>query len=424
MIVIILLLLITVNLWIASKPTFNIISESPLRSASQLLGLLGIVLMSFTIVLTTRIKLIDRVLDGLDKAYFVHRIAGSVAFVFLLNHPLLLAVQALPQTGLAITYLFPSSSMAYNLGIAGLYLMLLAFVCMFFVRLPYNIWRSTHKFLGVSFLLGGIHALVIRSDVSNFLPLRIWIGFFIATGAVSTIYSFFLYRRLGPRFFYKIGEIEPVIDVVNINLQPQGAKTIHYNPGQFIYVEFKNKKVGRELHPFSIVSSPKEQNLRICAKVAGDYTMRLFHYLQKGDRAAVYGPYGQFAKNSARFGNCLWIAGGIGITPFLSMLSAEAESPSERPVYFYYVHPEKEEGVFLGQIYNFLKSAPHVTFFDWCTREKNRLNVDVIKNYLDIRTLDAIFICGPLSMVKGFKKQFLNNGIPEQKIFYENFSLI
>jgi predicted ferric reductase len=277
--------------------------------------------------------------------------------------------------------------------------------------------------LGPAFLLGGIHALLIGRDISNFLPLKIWIGFFITIGVFSSAYSFF-YRRLGSKFFYKIAGIERAVDVITIHLQPQGARIMLYNPGQFVYVEFKNKKIGSELHPFSIVSSPQEENLQISAKIVGDYSLKLFHYLREGEAGVVYGPYGQFANNLAALGNSLWIAGGIGVTPFLSMLSAEARNHSDRSIYFYYVHSQKEEGVFLGQIYNFLTKAPHVTFFDWCTKEKNRLNVNVIRDYLDIRTLDAIFLCGPLSMMEGFKKQFLDIGVPEKKIFYENFSLI
>lgn len=193
--VIILLCLNTVNLWIASKPTLNIIWESPLRSTSQILALLGIVLMSFTIVLSTKIRLIENFFGGMGKVYYIHHIAGSAAFVFILNHPLLLVVQALPKAKFAMTYLFPSSNLANNLGIIALYLMVMAFICMVFIKLSYPKWKLTHKLLGPAFLFGGIHALLAGSDISNFLPLKIWIGFFIVIGVFSASYSF-LYRTV------------------------------------------------------------------------------------------------------------------------------------------------------------------------------------------------------------------------------------
>lgn len=192
--VIILLFLNTVNLWIASKSTLSIIWESPLTSASQLLALMGVVLMSVTLVLSTKMKLIENLLGGLANVYKIHHIAGSAAFIFLLNHPLFLATQVLPQTKIAALYLFPSSNTAYNFGIAGLYLMILAFICMVFMKLSYKAWKSTHKLLGPAFILASVHVLLAKSDVSYFFPLRIWIGFFILLGIVSAIYTLFFIK--------------------------------------------------------------------------------------------------------------------------------------------------------------------------------------------------------------------------------------
>lgn len=181
----------TINLWIAAKPTLNIIWESPLRSVSQILALLGIVLTSFVLVLSTKFKWLDKTFGGRGNVFEVHHITGSAAFIFLLNHPLLLAVAALPQSKLALTYFFPSSNAAYNFGIFGLYLMILSFICMVFMRLPFKTWRLAHKLLAPAFLLGGIHALLANSDISSFFPLRIWIGFFIVIGVFSGAYSLF-----------------------------------------------------------------------------------------------------------------------------------------------------------------------------------------------------------------------------------------
>lgn len=193
--VIILLFLNTVNLWIASKSVLNLIWESPLRSISQLLALLGVVLMSITLVLSTRMKLVENLFGGLANVYKIHHIAGSAAFVFLLNHPLFLAVQVFPQAKIAALYFFPSSNTAYNFGIAGLYLMILAFICMVFVKLPYKLWKSVHKLLGPAFILASVHVLLVKSDVSNFFLLRLWIGLFILAGIFSAVYTLFFQKR-------------------------------------------------------------------------------------------------------------------------------------------------------------------------------------------------------------------------------------
>lgn len=422
--VVALLCFITFNLWIISKQNINIILDNPMRSASQVLALMGIVLMSLTIVISTRAKFIEKILMGLDKAYGIHQIVGSLAFIFILNHPLLLVIQALPQVKLTAMYLLPSLNIAYTLGIFALYAMILSFVFIVFIKLPYDLWKLTHKLLGLAFLLGSIHSLLIGSDMSTFFPLRIWIGSFIAIGSISVIYSLFFYRIFAPKFSYRVERIEKAVDVITLYLSPETNKTINFEPGQFVYVEFKNKKIGRELHPFSIASSSNKEYVQLSAKIVGDYTLKLTQYLEEGNMGLLYGPYGQFAKYSANFKNCIWIAGGIGVTPFLSMLSSESHILSDRTINFYYTYSKKEEATFLEQINAYLSSVSHVKFFDWCTKEKNRLSVEVIKSNLDLNIVDAIFLCGPLAMMEGLKKQFMQAGIAEQKIFYENFSFI
>lgn len=415
---------ITLNLWVTSKSSLSTILATPLTSLSQILALLGIVLMSCSILISTRITFIEKLLKGMDKAYGVHQIAGSLAFIFILSHPLLLVIQALPRIQVATMYLFPSVNLSYTLGIFALYSMVLSFVFMAFIKLPYNIWKLTHKLLGVTFLLGSVHALMVGSDIAAFLPLKVWLSSWIGIGIFSTMYSLFFYRKFGPKFSYQIERIERTVDIVTIFLRPQSEKVISFEPGQFVYVEFKNKKIGRELHPFSIASGINDERIQLSAKIVGDYTLKLAQNLREGNGSLLYGPYGQFAGNASSLKNCIWIAGGIGITPFLSMLSSEIARPTDKSIHFYYTYSTKEEGSFLNQVQVLSENAPHVKFFDWCTQEKKRLSADVIKNHLDLAGIDAIFLCGSLSMMEGLKKQFMSIGVSEQKIIYENFAYI
>lgn len=415
---------ITLNLWIASKPTAQVIFDRPLVSLSQIFSLLGIVLLSFTTIISTKLKFIENFFSGLDKAYGVHRIAGSLGFIFILSHPLLLAVQALPQANLAVLYLIPSQNLAYTLGVFAIYTMILSFTFMVFIKLPYHIWVLTHKLMGVAFLLGSVHALIVGSDIGSFLPLKIWLGLFIFSGLSATIYSMFFYRKYGPKFKYQIEKVVRDVDVVTIFLRPTTDKILNFQPGQFVYVEFKNKKIGRELHTFSIASDPKDSYLQLSAKIVGDYTLKLAQHIEVGNTGLLYGPYGQFAENTAKIKNSIWIAGGIGATPFLSMLSSESESQRSDSIHLFYTYSKKEEGTFLNQIQSLVLKAPHVKFIDWCTQEKGRLKAEKIKNYLDIGNVDGIFLCGPLSMMEGLKKQFLDFGVAEKNIYYENFSFL
>lgn len=415
--------LITFSLWILSKQNPSLIFEQPLRSLSQILALLGTVIMSFTILLSTRLKWVEKIFNGLDKAYGFHQILGSISFLFILHHPILLAIQSLPQVQLVMLYLLPSSDLAYSLGVFGLYLMIVSFLFMTFIKLPYHLWKLTHKLLGLGFLLGGVHALFITSDISNFLPLRLWITGFLALGISSLLYRILLYTLFGPKYNYSVEKVERGIGVVTVYLKPKAKEKLDFKPGQFAYVSFRNKITGSESHPFSIASGPKEKFLKLSAKIVGDYTLKLTQ-LREGDKVLLYGPYGKFTMNRFNYKNCLWIAGGIGVTPFLSMLSSEAYQCSNNSICFYYTYGKKDEGNFVDEINTLITRAPNVKFYDWCSREKSRLDLKEIMSKINIRVLDAIFMCGPSPMMEGFKKQFLQAGIPEQKIIYENFNFL
>lgn len=415
--------LITFILWILSKQNPATIFEQPLRSLSQILALLGTVLMSLIVLLSTRLKWIEKLFNGLDKAYGVHQFLGIISFLFILHHPILLAIQSLPQAKMASLYLFPSSDVAYSFGIFGLYSMVMSFIFMVFIKLPYNIWKLSHKLLSLAFLLGGIHSLLINSDVSNYLPLRLWITGFIALGLISIAYKLFLYPIFGPKYNYQVAKIERAIDVVNIYMRTKTLKKIDFKPGQFVYVNFSNKITGRESHPFSIASGPDDELLKLSAKIVGDYTLKLTQ-LKEGDNAMIYGPYGEFTMNGFNSKNCLWIAGGIGVTPFLSMLSSETRKCSNNLVCFYYTYGKREEGLFVDEINSLVTRTPNVRFYDWCSKEKKRLDLKEIMNRINMHVLDAVFMCGPAPMMEGFKKQLILAGIPEQKIIYENFSYL
>jgi len=94
---------------------------------------------------------------------------------------------------------------------------------------------------------------------------------------------------------------------------------LQFNPGQFVFISFNQESLS-ESHPFPISSGPDENLLRITIKNLGDYTKTLTEKLQKGTIAKIEGPYGVFSYKNTPNENQIWIAGGIGITPFVSFI--------------------------------------------------------------------------------------------------------
>lgn len=415
-----LLLLITFNLWLSSKSNLTSLWGSPLRSLSQIVALLGLILIALNLFLSTKI------FKELDKIYNLHHLLGSIAFIMVLNHPLLLAISVLPQKNLALLYLLPSTDLSYSLGVFALYAMIFSFVFMVFIKLPYHLWKTTHQALGLAFLFMSGHALLISSDLSSFYPLRLWVMSFLGLGIASSFYTIFLYPRLG-QYRYRLEKIERVLDIVILSLSPLG-KVLKFSPGQFAYFKFNDPVLGREAHPFSFASSPREKMIRICAKVVGDYTLNL-SLLNTGTQVRLTGPYGKFGAEKKGNLNSLWLAGGIGVTPFLSMLQSylpagRQAKPQGRKIDFYYSFRKREEGVFASEIRETVKKIPEVNFVEWCSYEKGRLTALSLAKQIDFEKIDQILLCGPTLMMESLNQQFINLGVSKEKIYFENFSFL
>ena len=102
-------------------------------------------------------------------------------------------------------------------------------------------------------------------------------------------------------------------------MRPIG-RHMDFVPGQFamVYIEAKD---GWHRHPFTIASAPHEDVVRVTVKALGDYTSRLQELIEPGMPAVIGGPHGRFShwKGTDRQ---VWIAGGVGVAPFLSWLRA------------------------------------------------------------------------------------------------------
>jgi len=413
-------ILLTTILWVLSKngnSSVFIINNS-LKAASQILGLFGLVLMAVSLVFGTRSRIIDRVSGGLDKAFSAHALLGSIGFIFILHHPLLLIIRALPDVSNALQYILPGSMLSYNLGIGAFYTVIIGFIFIVFIKLPYHLWFFSHQFLSVAFIAAGIHSLLIPSDVSTYLPLRVWIIFCIAAGSIAVLYGVILFKKYGPRYEHIITEVSVVDTIISVTLKPIGSR-LRYNAGQFVYAVFQNLSLGGEAHPFSFTSSPSENVVRLSMKASGDYTRKL-PLLKVGEKAILYGPFGAFGKSKNT--DEIWVAGGIGITPFLSMLHEEKAKLSSRKITLFYSYRGDGEAGFIPEIRETIARIKNISFIEIDTSRDNRLTGEKIVQTVGVVDDCEVLLCGPVPMMEQIKKQLVALGVPESRIYYEKFS--
>lgn len=396
-------------------------SMSAWTSAGQITGLLGITLFSVAMILSMRVRWTEPFFGGMNRVYIAHHTIGGLAFLCILIHPMLLAVsyfQVTPQD--AAQFLLPGQDWTVNLGQMALLSLMLLLIVTYYLEIPYQLWRLTHQFLGVAFFSGAIHGIFVSSDISREPVLRWYMITIVSAGCLAYLYRTVLGRFLVPRARYTVQVLKQIKDdILEIRLTPY-SRPIAFLPGQFVFISFRDPQVGRETHAFSISSMPHPKELTITVKSLGDFT-ELLKKLSAGTTAWIEGPYGyfQYERYSSQQ---VWVAGGIGITPFLSM-ARSLKSP-DYAIDCYYCLREESEAVYLEDFAKISGLYPNFKLYPVYSSTQGRLTAQTIaKSSGDLRDAD-IFLCGPPPMMISLKRQFRAMGIPRERIHSEEFALL
>ncbi|MEW6083587.1 MAG: hypothetical protein AB1607_03230 [Chloroflexota bacterium] len=415
---IIFFVLLTVIVWLVFPPVNEGQEKFVRQYAGEVIGSINIVLMACSLFLSTRPKWAEKYFGGLDKMYVTHRHTSTAAlllvFVHVLTVPITLSGWALGN------YL---GVVAFT-GIVSIALVSLAPRIPFLNKLTggtYEGWKNLKKYIGVFFILAFIHSLTISQPLDAFIAINFVQVFFII-GAVS-----YLYTELFGGFFKKY--VSYTVEAVN---HPNGSTTEvvlrakrepipRQRAGQFMFVRFPKEKNLNESHPFTISSAPHEDVLRATIKASGDFTRALFKELKPNTEAVVEGAYGMFDYKTGG-GKQIWIAGGIGVTPFLSFVR-DMDGNLNHDVDFYFTVRHPEEAIFTDEIEAAAKKnprlKPHIRF----SSTMGSLTIEhIVENAGgDVRG-HHVYLCGPLPMVQAFEKKFLDLNVPRENIHFEEFN--
>jgi len=184
-------------------------------------------------------------------------------------------------------------------------------------------------------------------------------------------------------------------------------------------------------HPFSISSSaavPGEISFTI--KELGDFTNRIGE-IQVGEKAWIDGPYGTFSIDISQASGYVFVAGGVGIAPIMSMLRTLAERKDPRPLILFYAYHTWERTTFREELEE-LRNRLDLTIVyvlseppgDW-EGERGLLRDEIFARHLpDDRAVRECFICGPTPMIAVAETALARQGIPPTHIHSEIFDLV
>ncbi len=391
--------------------------SATMTSLGQLTGLVGMTLFSISLLLSGRFRFLDSWFFGLNRVYDQHHKIGAIAFILLLFHPLLLAFRYLTFSVRSAALFLLGNDLSVVYGVIALLLMILLMVLTFYIKLKYPHWKISHKFMVLVFVFAILHSFFIYSDIARDPWLRFYILALAILGLLVGTYRAFFNKYINRDYDYIVKAVTPLSsNTVSIKLEPQG-RALSFQAGQFVFVRFKSRGLSTESHPFSICSGPEEP----VVKSLGDYTEKLTK-LQPGELASVEGPFGKFSYRQAVHKQQIWLAGGVGITPFVSM--AKDLNKSGHKVDLYYCVNEQAEAVLLKELMEIAKDNKNFRVFAWCSNDKGRINVEaIVYSSGDVLNKD-IFLCGPEPFMVGLRQQFLKLKVPKQQIHWERFNFL
>jgi len=285
----------------------------------------------------------------------------------------------------------------------------------------YEGWKNLKQYIGIFFIIAFIHSLTIGKPLNAFIAIN-WVQIFFIIGTVSYLYTEVFGRFLKKYLPYTVEAVKhPNTSTTEVTLRAKKDSIPAQRAGQFLFVRFPNDKTLNESHPFTISSAPHDDVLRVTIKTSGDFTRALFTNLKPGMDAVVEGAYGLFDYKTGG-SKQIWLAGGIGLTPFLSFIRAMAGN-LDQDINFYYTVRHQEEALYIDEIEAAAQKNPRLKVHIRYSAVDGSLNIDdIVKNAGGTVSDHDIYMCGPLPMVNAFEQKFLALNVPANQIHYEEFN--
>ncbi len=398
--------------------------QTVIDSFARMAGFIGFTLFAWNLILSARILWLEKQFGGLDKLYKVHHTVGGIAFIAMLVHPTLLTIKyATISFASAYSFLLPTlDDVALQAGKVALGGMFVVLFITFYVWVSHERFMWIHRLTGVLFAFAVYHAFFVTgSRVLQIPVLAFYLGLLSLT-ALGLFGYRYAFKSLKPRRRYKVSNVEDLNGAWEISMSPT-SRGIDHVAGQFAFLTFTSSSLPQQTHPFTIASAPSEKDLRFVIKNLGDFTAKLGE-LKVGDHVFVEGPYGTFNYANMSRKRQVWVAGGIGVTPFLSMARSFEQSDGVEAHLFYSVADETQAygSEELTRLSAGLKGSLDFMLHD--SSKQGFISVEQIAKHVQDLVECEVLLCGPKGMMKALEAQFVAAGVSKKHIQYEEFSLL
>jgi predicted ferric reductase len=396
------------------------------------LGFVGLAMMGWQFILTGRLQRFGASF-GLDSMLQYHRQISLVAVVFILAHPLILFMTDAEY----LAYLDPRVDFLRALALAAVMGALILLVATSVWRLNFGLsyenWRVAHGVLATLVLFIGVtHILQVGYYVAEAWKQTAFVG--MSAAAVLLLVNSRLIRpwRMRRRP-YRVREVRPErSEAWTLALEPDGHEGIRFRPGQFAWITLQKTPFSLQQHPYSFSSSAElaPEVLEFTVKPEGDFSSTVEH-AESGWSAFLEGPYGYFIPERDPDRGSVMIAGGVGITPMMSMLRTFADREDCRDLHLIYMNISLDDVIFHDEL-SALDQRLNLTLThvleeppEGWEGETGLLDRELLERHLpEDREAYEYFICGPKPMMDIAEASLLEMGIRQRRILSERFNMV
>lgn len=209
--------------------------------------------------------------------------------------------------------------------------------------------------------------------------------------------------------------------VYTVTFAPESGK-YRYSPGQFLHLAIDNEYDGSSQWPesrcFSLQSSPDEEVARITYAVKGNFTRDMEACLTEGCEVWLKMPYGDLFEQEHDKTKTVFISGGTGITPFLSLFTHDSFAQYHHPV-LYAGFRDKTQYFYQNEL---LGASSINAGFSYKLQFQDTDGMLDIDRILNEQGTDAFyFISGPPVMIKLFKEKLISGGLSEKQVLTDDW---
>jgi predicted ferric reductase len=416
-------------------------SSSLLSGLSVGMGLLATSMLVCAVVLPSRVRSLTRTF-GIEGVLGIHRFVG-LAVTLLVGLHIILVLLANPAN-LALFNLMHAPNRARAAVGATVALGALIALTLLRRRLQhrYEVWRWVHLALaGTALILSALHIWWLNHLVQNASMRAMFV--ILGLGVLAVLgYRWLWLPVFGAGREYVVREVRPEsASVSTLVLEPRrnarnglrrGYRTLEFAPGQFAWLRL-NSSVRAQEHPFTIASSAHLGLwTEFTIRHTGDFTNEL-RLLQPGNSVWVDGPHGAFILNLQRTTGLVMIAGGVGITPMMSMLRTLAHRRDQRPHRLLMVAGTLDDLLFRAEIRQ-LQQRLDLTVVELLRRPPpdwtgpsgavdEQLLTALLPGKFRRNQLDY-YLCGPPAMVADVLTILDGLDVPQPRIHTEQFDMV